>query len=182
MCNREFCTSEVLYLHEFLMLLKKSFEEVETHLALFLHYYNLNNVNSKAPRDKMNQKVINYVKNNIHKSVKKAYDIAFKTRLFCFIWIWLSCLWDSNAENNSLFTIKFMYLNDRTHTMGLTSANVLHFMRILIGYLDDWYHLKLSQGQWFMRYLHYCQICNFGVQFLDYATEHIEGKIRQFFY
>lgn len=179
--DREYALSQVLKVHQFLCLMSNTLAEIQEQLLLFLHYYNLDNKKSQAPKHTMHKDLIDYVQKEINLKLKKIYNQAMGTDILATILFILSCLWESDASNNPPITIQFMYMKGRDATVSVSSKNVLHWMTIIWNYIDDLYYFVLTSADSWHRWLWYTQIVNFGMQITKYMSDHVESKIQNFF-
>ena len=116
--DREYALSQILTVHQFLSLMSNTLAEIQEQLFLFLHYYNVDNKQSQATKHTMHKNLIDYTQNEINIKLKKIYGQAFTTDILVRILFILSCLWDSDADNNPCLIIQFMNMKEREATVG----------------------------------------------------------------
>ena len=177
--NVTYAIKQILSVHEFMCLSVNALQEVEQHMMMFIHYYNINNDSSGVKEENMNAQVINYVQNEIYKSISKLYHMGLRDQFLSHLLFILNCLWDEQPYNNPKFTINYMYMNDKIVTVDVSSRNVTCWTRLLWGHIYEFYYYVLTDGQRWDRWLIFVQKCNICRQLAQYMADHIETKLKQ---
>lgn len=175
----KFTCAKLLQVHEFLCLAANSFVESENWEMILLNYYNTYNHTSNANGKNMDPMVIQYVQDEMYKSVKKVHFMGLKQKLLTHLLFFMACLWDEQPDANPPITIQYMYIKEKQITVTVTSKDVLHWTRLIWGHIDEIFYGRIANAQSLDRWLVYVQKTNMLRQNAQYMANCVELKLNE---